>query len=209
MPDLSFAVERVSPVAHAAAPMLTFHVRIVNAGIERINAIVLDSRIQVEAPRRPPSAQVNDRLEELFGEPSHWADSVQTMPWARATAVVAPFAGSTRCDIDVPCSFDFNVAATKYFYGLNASSVPLRIDFTGTIFSDGKVIQIARGKQARFSMPACAWTDLMDAYYPQSVWLRLPRDVFHRMNQYKIDHKIPTWEDVLERLLPAGQEAVH
>ena len=206
--DLSFTVERVSPVSHAASPMLMFKIRIVNAGSERINAIVLDCRIQVEAPDGPPSTKINDRLEELFGEPSHWADSVQSMPWSRVAAVADPFAGSTRVDIEVPCSFDFNVAATKYFYGLDAASAPLRFDFSGTIFCDGKMIAIAHGKHARFALPARAWTDLMDAYYPHSVWLRLPRDVFHRMNQFKVDHQIPTWEDVLERLLPAGQEAV-
>src|SRR5579871_2644588 len=170
VPDLTFAVERVSPVVHAVSPQMIFHVRIVNAGVERINAIVLDCKLHIEPPRRPPSAQANDRLEELFGEPSHWADSAQSMPWARATAVVAPFAGSTRCDLEVPCSFDFNVAATKYFYGLDASSAPLRAEFSGTVFCDGKAIPIPPGKQVRFGLPSRAWTDLMDAYYPHSVW---------------------------------------
>src|SRR5579862_4076917 len=180
----------------AAAPLLAFHIRVVNAGLERIHSVVLDSKIQLEAPRQPPGPQVNDRLEELFGEPSQWAQSSKPMPWARASAVLPPFAGSTRCAVEVPCSFDFNVAATKFFYGLEAGSAPLLFEFSGSIFLDRQVVPIAAGKQARFEMPARAWTDLMDAYYPHSVWLRLPRDLFHRLNQYKQEHKIPTWEDV-------------
>ena len=209
MADLSFAVERVSPVAGAATPLLTFHIRIVNNGLERVQAIVLDTRIQVEAPQRPPDARAYDRLEELFGETSHWAETTQPMPWARACAVVPPFVGSTRCAIEVPCSFDFNVAATKFFYGLEAATAPLRFEFSGTVFLDRQVTAIPAGKQARFDFPARVWSDLMDAYYPHSMWLRLPRDLFHRMNQYKEDQNIPTWEDVLERMLPAGPVAVH
>jgi len=205
--ELSFAVERVSPVIHAACPSLTFQIRIVNAGIDRIHAIALESRIYVLPQPQRPTPSVVDRLEELFGEPSHWAESPKPMAWARASAIVPAFAGSTRFELDVPCSFDFNIAATKFFYGLEAYSVPLRFDFTGTIFGDRNNAQIAP-RQARFDLPVAAWTDLMDAYYPHSMWLRLPRNVFQRMNQFRIENRIPTWEDVLERLLPAGQEAV-
>src|SRR5262245_30652305 len=106
--------------------MLTFRVRIVNSGLERIHAIALECRIQVEPAARRPTPQVRDRLEDLFGEPSHWAQSTQPMSWTRASLIVPAFAGSTRCEIEVPCSFDFNVAATKYFYGLEAESAPLR-----------------------------------------------------------------------------------
>ena len=208
MANLSFAVERVSPVVHAACPSLSFHIRIVNSGIERIHAIALEAIIYVEPQPQPPTSRDVDRLEELFGEPSHWAESRKPLAWVRASAIVPAFAGSTRIDLDVPCSFDFNIASTKFFYGLEAPSAPLRFDFTGTIFVDRQVSQIAPAKQARFDLPMAAWSDLMEAYYPHSMWLRLPRDVFQRMNQYKIENRIPTWEDVLERLLPVGQEAV-
>ena len=209
MPDLSFAVERVSPVAHAANPLFTFQIRIVNAGIERINAIALESKIYVEPQPSRPTQPVTDRLEELFGEPSHWADSPKPLLWSRASTIVPVFAGSTRCELDVPCNFDFTVAATKFFYGLEAPGAPLRFDFAGTILCDRQMLAIPEGKRARFMLPVAAWSDLMDSYYPHSMWLRLPRNVFQRMNQYKIENRIPTWEDVLERLLPAGQEAVH
>ncbi len=40
------------------------------------------------------------------------------MLWTHASAVVPAFAGTTEVDLPVPCTFDFNVATTKYFAGL-------------------------------------------------------------------------------------------
>ena len=40
------------------------------------------------------------------------------MLWTHASVVVPRFTGSVLADIPVPCTFDFNVAATKYFHGV-------------------------------------------------------------------------------------------
>ena len=47
---------------------------------------------------------------------------------------VPGFEGSTTVDLQVPCTFDFNVAATKYFEGLSDGDIPLRMMFSGTVF---------------------------------------------------------------------------
>jgi hypothetical protein len=47
----------------------------------------------------------------------------------------------------------------------------------------------------------------MDSYYPNTAWVCLRRDVFDRLNQYKMQHAIPTWEQVMEAML-AEEEAV-
>ena len=208
MPDLSFVIERGSPVLQAAAPMMAFRVRIANQSLERIHAIALDCKIHVEAPSGPPTRHVRDRLEELFGEPSRWASATRPMLWARAGAIVKSFSESAVCEIEVPCSFDFNLAATKFFYGVEAASAPLLFEFSGTAFPDGDPAPIAP-RTARFTLPMSVWSELMENYYPDSTWLRLPRSVFQRLAQFKDENLIPTWEDVLERLLPTPQEAVH
>jgi hypothetical protein len=51
------------------------------------------------------------------------------------------------------------------------------------------------------------WREMMDSYYPNTVWLNLRRDAFERLYQYKTKHGIPTWEQALERVLPV-EEAV-
>jgi hypothetical protein len=47
---------------------------------------------------------------------------------------------------------------------------------------------------------------MMAAYYPNSAWLCLQRDAFDRLYQYKVLHGIPTWEEVLERILPVEEK---
>ena len=52
------------------------------------------------------------------------------------------------------------------------------------------------------------WRDMMDSYYPNSVWLNLRRDVFERLNEYKTQRVIPSWEQALEGILAAVEETV-
>ena len=54
-----------------------------------------------------------------------------------------------------------------------------------------------------------AWRGMMETYYPNCAWLSLRRDVFERLYQYKIRSGLPTWEAVLDRILPACEEAAH
>ncbi|MBI4748212.1 MAG: hypothetical protein HY774_06960 [Acidobacteria bacterium] len=44
-------------------------------------------------------------------------------------------------------------------------------------------------------------TDMMEVYYPNSVWLNLRRDIFDDLDCFKIRPGIPTWEAGMERLL--------
>jgi Family of unknown function (DUF6084) len=51
------------------------------------------------------------------------------------------------------------------------------------------------------------WHDMMKSYYPNSAWLCLHKDAFDRLYQYKVRRGIPTWEEVLESIIPI-EEAV-
>jgi hypothetical protein len=122
--------------------------------------------------------------------------------------IVPAFPGaSTVTDLHVPCTFDFNVAATKYFEGLTDGDIPLNVMFSGTVFyapPDGglQVAPISWEQEARFKLPVKVWREMMDSYYPNCVWLNLRRDVFERLYRYKVRHGIPTWEQALEEVLP-------
>jgi hypothetical protein len=118
--------------------------------------------------------------------------------------------GSTQVELPVPCTFDFNIAATKYFYALEAGDVPLCFLFSGTVFyaaADGRlqIAQVPWEKDATFHLPARVWQEMMDHYYPNSAWLRLPRELFDRLYRYKRQHGLATWEQVLACLLPAEE----
>jgi Family of unknown function (DUF6084) len=84
--------------------------------------------------------------------------------------------------------------------------VPLCLMFSGTVFYADeagalKAAPISWNKETRHRLPVQVWQDTMDLYYPNTAWLQVRRDVFDRLNQYKVDHGIPAWEQVLERLL--------
>jgi hypothetical protein len=204
---LNFRIEGAEAVAYAAAPLLTFKLRVTNAETnEPIHTVALRCQIQIEATRRRYDEREQERLRDLFGEPERWGQTLRTMLWTHTSVVVKPFEGSTLVELPVPCTFDFNVAATKYFAGLEEGEVPLLLLFSGTIFyeaADGalQVSQISWEKEAKYRLPLSVWQQMMEHYYPNSAWLSLRRDVFDRLNQYKMRHAIPTWEQTLESLL--------
>ena len=214
MPDLSFRVEGAEAVPFAAQPMVTLKLRIENADqTEAIQSLTLRAQIQIEAPRRQYKLGEKRDLLDLFGAPERWSHTLRPMLWTHANAVIPSFTGSTVADLQIPCTFDFNVAATKYFYAISEGDIPLNLLFSGSIFySDQEgTLQIAPvpwNKEARFQLPSRVWREMMEIYYPNTAFLSLRRDVFERLYEYKRQHGIATWEQALESLLAAEQEPV-
>jgi hypothetical protein len=211
MPNLGFDVEGVELVANAATPMLAFKLRLTNANLqEMIHTVALRCQIQLEVTRRKYTPEDQERLQDLFGEPSRWGQTLRNLLWTHVNLVVPSFEGTTLVDLPVPCTFDFNVAATKYFDGLSDGDIPVCLQFSGTVFyatSEGglQVAPISWDKEARCKLPVKLWREAMDIYYPNSVWLCLHKDAFDRLYQYKVRHGIPTWEATLERIVPVEQ----
>ena len=214
MPDLQLSVEGAEVVQYAAAPLLAFKARIINTPSDEIvHTVALRVQIQIEATRRKYDADEQAQLLDLFGEPDRWGQTLRSMLWTHASVVVPRFTGSVVADIPVPCTFDFNVAATKYFHGLTSGELPLCFQFSGTVFyqAEGEPLQVAPiswDKEAKYRLPVKVWKDLMDMYYPNSAWLALQRDTFERLYQYKMREGIPTWEEAQERALNALPEPV-
>jgi hypothetical protein len=211
MPDLNFKIEQAEPQRFTVAPTLLFKLRITNsAPHETVHSVALRCQIQLEVTRRQYSPEDQGKLKDLFGEPERWSQTLKTMLWTHASVVAPAFSDTAVVDLPVPCTFDFNVAATKYFHGLADGDVPLNFLFSGTVFyaDENEALQVAPipwDKEARFRLPVKAWHEMMEIYYPNSAWLCLRRDVFERIYQYKVEHGIPTWEQALENLLPAEE----
>jgi len=214
MPDLRLTIEGAEVVQYAASPLLAFRVRIANLPSEEIiHTVALRAQIQIEATRRKYDANEQERLQDLFGEPDRWGQTLRSMLWTHASVVVPRFTGGTFADISVPCTFDFNVATTKYFHGVTSGDLPLCFQFSGTVFYQGEdetlqVAPISWDKEAKYRLPVKVWKELMDVYYPNSAWLALQRDTFEKLYQYKVREGIPTWEEALERALNALSETV-
>jgi hypothetical protein len=213
MPVLNFQIEGAESVPYSMAPTLGFKLRVNSADPEEtIHSIALRCQIQIDTTRRHYNASEKDRLLDLFGEPERWGQTLRTMLWTHASTVVPPFVGSTLVDLPVPCTFDFNVAAAKYFAGLENGEVPLTMLFSGTIFYEAdaglQVTQIPWDKESTYRLPVSTWKEMIDIYYPNSAWLCLRRDVFDRLYQYKRERGLPTWEQALESILPPETEPV-
>jgi hypothetical protein len=214
MPDLNLKVEGAQAVPYGASPLLAFNLRVTNAGPEpAIHTVVLRAQIQIDVTRRHYAPEEQAKLQDLFGEPDRWAKTLRSLLWTHANVVVPGFAKETVLEMQVPCTFDFNVAATKYFHGLSDGDLPLNFLFSGTVFyaDDNEHLQVAPiswEKEAKFKLPLKTWKDLIDQYYPNSAWLYLRRDIFDRLYQYKVRHGIPTWEQVIDRVLAATEETV-
>jgi Family of unknown function (DUF6084) len=211
MPDLNFKIEQAEPQRFTVAPTLLFKLQIANAmPNETVHSVALRCQIQLEVTRRQYTPADQSNLKDLFGEPDRWSQTLKTMLWTHASVVAAAFSDTAVVDLPVPCTFDFNVAATKYFHGLADGDVPLNFLFSGTVFyaDESGALQVAPipwDKEARFRLPVKAWHEMMEIYYPNSAWLCLRRDVFEKIYQYKVERGIPTWEQALENLLPAEE----
>ena len=209
MPDLRFQVEDVVPTPNAASPQLSFKLRITNVEPEPIHSIALRAQVQVEPVRRRYSPEEQQELKTLFGEPEQWSKSLLPLLWANVNVNVGAFTGSTVIDLPVPCTFDFNVAMTKYIYGLEGGELPTSLLFSGTVFHAGQmalqIAQIPWDREASYRVPVRVWKEMMDLYYPNGAWIQLRRDVFERLYEFKSQNGIPTWEQTVERMLDLAE----
>jgi hypothetical protein len=215
MPDLNFQVEGAEPQRFAASPHLLFKLRITEAvkpggQPTPIHAVVLRCQIRIEPSRRGYSDGEKGRLGDLFGTPERWGQTLRPLLWTHVSSVVPPFTGNLDLELPVPCSYDFSLAATKYFDALEEDGIPLCFLFSGTIFHQTaedvlQVAQISWEKEAYFRLPAATWRALMDIYYPNCAWLCLRKDAFDALNQYRSRQNLPSWEQTIERLLAAEE----
>ena len=207
MPELHFQVEGSEAVANAAVPMIALKLRITNLPAEEaIHSVALRCQVQIEPARRRYESAEQEKLLDLFGTPDRWSRTVRPMLWMNTSVAVPGFTGTTLADLELPCTFDFNVAATKYFHALNTGEVPLCVMFSGTVFYNGtgdalQVTQIPWDREANYRLPISVWKQMMDAHYPNTAFLCLQRDAFDRLSEFKQRHGIPTWEQAIERAL--------
>lgn len=213
-PILNFAIDSAEALPFAAVPTIAFLLSVQCPDAkQRVQSVALRCQIQIEAQRRTYKAEERAGLRDLFGEPDRWSQTLRPLLWSHASITVPEFAGSAKVELPVSCTFDFNVAAAKYFHAVEEGDVPLVFQFSGTIFyaaHDGsmRIAQIGWDRESRFRLPARVWREMMDLYYPNSAWLRLRRDVFESLHAFKQNQGLATWEEALEHLLaPVAKQA--
>jgi hypothetical protein len=211
MPDLSFQIEGAEPALYAASPLLNLKLRIGNAGDTAIHNILLQCQVQIEPVQREYLPSEQAQMHDLFGEPSRWRQTLRPLLWANVSIVVPGFESEAVVDVPLPCTFDFAVASTKYFYALADGDVPLTVFFSGTVFhaSENGSLQISKilwACEAKYRFPVRTWKSLMNLHYGNTAWLCLRKDIFDRLYRYKVKCGIPTWDQALEAVLNGVEE---
>ena len=205
MNDLQFKVVSGRAEPYAAVPTLMFALAIDQAGGDPVESIGLRCQIRIQPQKRRYTCTEEERLLELFGETPRWGDTLKPFLWTHVSTVVPGFAGSTVVDLPVPCSYDLEVAAAKYFHALDDGDIPTLFLFSGTVFVRSpaglRVQQVPWEKEASYGLPVGVWRALMDAYFPQSGWLRLRRDTLDGLTRVKARRALATWDDVVTALL--------
>ena len=202
MVELGFTVEDAARVEYAAVPTLRFTVGVTSE--VPVRSVLLDVQVQIAARRRGYDEAAHERLFELFGPVADWGTTLRTLLWTRATLVVPAFAGSTAVGLDVPCSYDLEVAASRYLDALSDGVVPLEFLFSGSVFyeDDGRLqtTRLSWNSEASYALPVRVWKETMERYFRGTAWVRLSKESFDRLSAYKSRHALASWDDALAAL---------
>ena len=179
-------------VAHAAVPTLRFDVRVERRGGEAIRSVVLDNADpDRRAPARLRRGERDAAATSCSATPERWGTTLRTLLWTRVTQVVPAFTGETVVELRVPCTYDFEVAASRYLDALarrrRAARAPvqrhgvLRRRRTGAADDPDRLGPRGRRTGCPSRCGARRWT----RHFPGTAWLRLRRDTFDRLHAYK------------------------
>ncbi|RVW09456.1 hypothetical protein EGT67_11780 [Prescottella agglutinans] len=213
MTALDFAVLSVGPEPFAVTPNLIARVRIAESTGATVHALALRCQIRIEPRRRRYSDTEEAGLLDLFGPRERWATTLSTFPWLHATATVPGFTGECVTELVLPCTYDFEVTASKYLHALEGDAdgtVPLSFLFSGTVFTKGTkgfgVEQVPWDREAQFDLPVDVWRETVRQNFPSTGWLRLDHDTIAALMRYKAARGLPGIDQAVTELLEAAGE---
>lgn len=215
-PEPEFSITAAAHLAYTAAPTMVFSGIAADPRRHEIQSIALTVQVMIDPARRGYDAETRERLAELFGPPAEWTPSTQGLAWARVSALVPAFVCSTGFALELPCTYDLEVAAAKYFYALADGHVPLSFHFNGTVFYRGpdgrlQVVPVPWSATAQFEMPVAAWRAMIADHYPGGGWVRVSDESLARLNARRARRGLPSFEACLTELLsdsePDGADA--
>jgi hypothetical protein len=208
MAELTFGCAEARAVRYAATPTLSFALHITESTGVRVHAIALRCQIRIEPHLRRYSPDEARRLNDLFGDTSRWAETVKPIQLATVSAMVPGFSSVTETELQVPCTYDLEVASARYLQGLDDGTIPLLLLFSGTVFTahgeSMRVELIPWSCEAAYRMPVSVWRDVVAEHFPGSAWLRCSTETLDALSVFKAEHALPTWDATLSALLAAA-----
>jgi hypothetical protein len=209
MSGYTFSVLDVFAEPYAAAPQLTARLRIEESTGQDVHAIALRCQVRIEPQRRGYGEDEATGLRSIFGDRARWPDTLKPFLWMQCNTTVQGFTGVGEVDLALPCTYDFDVTASRYLHSLGDGTVPLTFLFSGTVFtrtgSGFGVEQVPWDCEARYQLPVPVWRQMIDLYFPGTGWIRLDREVLQGLADYRTRHGLITWEETLSTLLSAAR----
>ncbi|HMI58894.1 MAG TPA: DUF6084 family protein [Gemmatimonadaceae bacterium] len=212
MSDLHFSIVGARAEPYAAVPTLLLRLRIEERTAQPIHFVALRCQVMIEAKRRRYSAEEEVRLVDLFGEPHRWGDTLRTMLWTHVPLIVGGFEGASEVDVPLLCTYDLEVASSRYFRSLEDGEIPLVLQFSGTVYSKGEagfnVEQLSWTHEASYRLPVSVWRDVVDMYFPNTGWIRLRSDNLDALQEIKGRRGLTSWDEVISSLVASEAETV-
>jgi hypothetical protein len=208
--DLSFTVLDSYPLPYALSPSLGIKLRVAETTGARVHTIALRAQVQIEPQKRRYTEGESSALVDLFGTLDRYGDTLKPMLWTHVSTMVLGFSGEKEFELQIPCSYDFEVAANKYLNALENGEIPMILLFSGTVYTEGErgiaAELMSWSCEARYRLPVAVWRATMDAHFPNSAWIRIDRDVFAELDRFRVSESIPTWDATIARLCDIAAE---
>jgi hypothetical protein len=205
MIDLDFSCTGAHPDLQAAGPTIALRLHIAETTGTEVYALALRCQLRIEPQRRRYDDTEAEALQDLFGERARWGDTLKPMQLGFISQIVTGFSDETDVELPLPCSYDFDVAAHKYLYGLAGGEIPVLLLFSGMAFAVGEGgishEPIPWHKETQFRLPVAVWKQAMDLHFPGTAWLKVGTDTFDALHRYRARNAMISWDDAIVRLL--------
>jgi hypothetical protein len=207
----TFTVLDIDAAPYAATPELTAHLRIEAPTDLRVHAMALRCQVRIEPQRRGYDLDDERGLRGLFGDRERWPQTLKPFQWMQAGTTVQGFTDSTEADLPLPCTYDFDVAGSRYLHAVGSGTIPVSLLFSGTVFTRGgtgfAVQQVPWDSEATYRLPVQVWHDLMATYFPGTGWIRLDHDVIAALADHRARRGHVSWEETVTGLLAGADIA--
>ena len=205
MTQLSFAVLDAAPKKYTATPTIAFRLHVASA--QPIEALVLRAQLRIEPQWREYTAEEKPLLNDLFGTPERWGTTLRALAWADLPLTVTGFEGETTVELPVPCTYDFDLAATRFLNALGTGEVPLRFLFSGAVFaaapSGFMTERVPWSSECAYRMPVQVWRDAMRSCYGDDALIRINAETLARLQRYRALSGAASWDELFGRLTEA------
>jgi hypothetical protein len=189
-PVATFEILGAAHEPFAAQPTLRFELGVSEPSGRDIYAISLTAQINFDPARREYDKETREELFELFGAPERWPSTTRSFLWTHSSTVVHSFNGAITFGLEVPCTADLEVVASRYVNALPDGDVPLTFHFTGRILYQGpqrqvQVVHLPWSTSASYKLPVSVWKAMIKHHHGESGFALLHNDTIDLLLKYK------------------------